>query len=145
MLQDDVYVPGHPIRGPPGYCKNHNVDHVQQAGRAGRDGKPAYNVVISTGYKLAHCETEIKNFVKTKECHRKALLKPLDEDPEIVSPMHNCCSNCKALCQCQGTDCNGQELPFTECKPVCQPKAIRVVSKEDKQVLGEELKEYQVF
>lgn len=40
------------------------VDHIQQAGRAGRDGKPAHNYVISSGRKIAHCEIVMKEFIK---------------------------------------------------------------------------------
>ena len=121
------------------------VDHVQQAGRAGRDGKQAYNIVISNGYKLAHCETDIKNFVKSKECHRKALLLPLGVEAETVSPLHLCCSNCRSLCMCNDSDCNAEELPFAGIVDVCKPKTSRNVSKEDERVLEEALKEYQEF
>ena len=121
------------------------VDHVQQAGRAGRDGKQAYNVVISNGHKLARCETDIKNFVKSKDCLRKALLQPLDVKAETVTPLHNCCSNCKALCKCNGSDCSCEELPFSTCSTECQTKPTRVVSKDDEEVLEEALKEYQAF
>lgn len=121
------------------------VDHVQQAGRAGRDGKQAYNIVISNGYKLAHCETDIKNFVKSKECHRKALLLPLGVEAETVSLLHLCCSNCRSLCMCNDSDCKAEELPFAGIVDVCKPKTSRNVSKEDERVLEEALKEYQEF
>ncbi len=51
------------------------IDHVQQSGRAGRDGKLAHNVVISTGQKLAQCETAVTEFVRATTCFRKALLQ----------------------------------------------------------------------
>lgn len=80
------------------------VDHVQQSDRAGRDGKQAYNFVITTGQKLAHCETNVKNFARTNDCFRKALLKPLDLPVDSVNPLHNCCSSCKKMCTCNGND-----------------------------------------
>jgi len=53
------------------------IDRVQQSGRAGRDGKQAYNVVITSGQKLAQCETAVKNFARTKDCLRKAFMQHL--------------------------------------------------------------------
>ena len=90
------------------------IDHVQQAGRAGRDGKPAYNVVISSGPKLAHCETAVKTFVKETGCLRTALFKPLDCSVNTGTPMHACCSNCCKLCKCNGDNCSGKKLPFND-------------------------------
>ena len=121
------------------------VDHVQQSGRAGRDGKQAYNFVITTGQKLAHCETDVKNFAKTNDCFRKALLKPLDLPVDSVNPLHNCCSNCKKMCTCNGNDCSSEELPFTQCNINSQEKSTRLVTEEDKTVLEEALKEFQSF
>lgn len=121
------------------------VDHVQQSGRAGRDGKQAYNVVITTGQKLAHCEVDIKNFAKAADCLRKALMKPLDVTVNSVDPLHNCCSNCKKMCTCNGEDCNCEELPFTKCCDENQPRETRVIGKEDEIALEEALKEFQSF
>ena len=55
------------------------IDHIQQSGRAGRDGKLAHNFVIATGQKLAQCETAVKEFVRATTCFRKALLLELSE------------------------------------------------------------------
>ena len=107
------------------------VDHVQQSGCAGCDGKQAYNVVITTGQKLAHCEVDIKNFAKAADCLRKALMKPLDVTVNSVDPLHNCCSNCKKMCTCSGEDCNCEELPFTKCCDENQPRETRVIAKEN--------------
>ena len=100
------------------------VDHVQQSGCAGCDGKQAYNVVITTGQKLAHCEV-------AADCLRKALMKPLDVTVNSVDPLHNCCSNCKKMCTCYGEDCNCEELPFTKCCDENQPRETRVIAKEN--------------
>ena len=121
------------------------VDHVQQSGRAGRDGKQVYNVVIASGQKLAQCETAIKNFARTKDCLRKALMQPLDVLVESVSTLHNCCSNCKTLCRCNDEDCSCEETPFAKCAKESQPRETRVISKEDESVLEEALKEFQSF
>ena len=76
----------------------------------------------TTGQKLAHCETDVKNFAKTNDCFRKALLKPLDLPVDSVNPLHNCCSNCKKMCTCNGNDCSSEELPFTQCNINSQEK-----------------------
>lgn len=121
------------------------VDHVQQSGRAGRDGQQAYNVVITSGQKLAQCETAIKNFARAKDCLRKALMQPLDVPIESVSPLHNCCSNCKTLCRCNDEDCSCEDPPFAKCVKESQPRETRVISKEDKLLLEEALKEFQSY
>ena len=46
------------------------LDHHQEAGRAGRDGKQSDIVVIYHGQQLTHCEDEVKSFVKSKSCLR---------------------------------------------------------------------------
>ena len=40
------------------------VDHIQQSGSVGQNGRQAYNFAITTGHKLAHCETDITNFAR---------------------------------------------------------------------------------
>jgi superfamily II DNA helicase RecQ len=121
------------------------IDHVQQAGRAGRDGKPAHNVVISTGHKLAHCETAVKEFVRSNTCLRKALLQSLDKSVANVEPLHLCCSNCSKLCKCNGENCSGEKFPFEYSTPciIQTQQQKRVVCTEDRAVLEEALKEYQ--
>ena len=90
------------------------IDHIQQAGRAGRDGCQSYNVVVFYGQQLSQCEQAVKDFVKTSSCFRKALFKTLDSTIESVLPLHKCCNNCADSCECgaYGT-CTGKEmLPF---------------------------------
>jgi hypothetical protein len=48
------------------------LDHHQEAGRAGRDGKQSDIVVIYHGQQLTHCEDEVKSFVKSTSCLRVA-------------------------------------------------------------------------
>lgn len=121
------------------------VDHVQQSGHAGHDGKQAYNVILTTGHKLAHCEADVKTFAKANDCLQKALMKPLDVPVDCVLPLHNCCSNCKQICKCDGQDCSCTDLPFTNSDKVSQPRAARVIPKDDESVLEEALKEFQSF
>ena len=103
------------------------------------------SVVISSGQKLVQCETDIKNSVKSTECLQKSLLQPLHVQVKSVIPLHNCCTNCKALCNYQGNECHSEELPFTPIIKDNQVTESGVVSKEDEEVLEEALKEYQMF
>jgi hypothetical protein len=121
------------------------IDHVQQSGRAGRDGKLAHNVVISTGQKLAQCETAVKEFVRATTCFRKALLQSLDKSVACVEPLHLCCLNCSKLCKCNGENCSCDRFPFENSMPcsIQTQQQTRVVSIEDRVVLEEALQEYQ--
>ena len=72
-------------------------------------------------------------------------MKPLDVTVNSVDPLHNCCSNWKKMCTCNGKDCNCEELPFTKCCYENQPRETRVIGKEDEIALEEALKEFQSF
>ena len=121
------------------------IDHVQQSGRAGRDGKLAHNVVIATGQKLAQCKTAVKEFVRASTCLRKALLQSIGKSVVSVEPLHSCCSNCSKLCKCSGENCSGEKFSFENSTSYClqTQQKTRVVCNEDRVVLKEALKEYQ--
>ena len=52
------------------------VDHIQEAGRAGRNGEPAHNVIIYHGNQLSHCDKAVKTFCKCG-CPRTKTIRPL--------------------------------------------------------------------
>ena len=64
------------------------VDHIQEAGRAGRDGASAHNVVLYHGNQLPHCEEAIKQFARSGSCVRKALLRTLMMSQAIIFHMN---------------------------------------------------------
>lgn len=122
------------------------VDHIQQAGRAGRNGEEAHNVIIYHGNQLAPCEKGVKEFVRSKDCIRQQLYKPFDSLIQPETPGHNCCSNCDKQCTCAGTKCDRDPLPFdVPCAPIPQEDSNlplqRNVCEEDKETLELALRE----
>ena len=51
------------------------VDYIQAAGRAGRNGERAHDVVFCHGNQLAQCAVDVKEFVRTDGCIREALFQ----------------------------------------------------------------------
>ena len=90
------------------------LDHHQEAGRAGRDGHQSDNIIIYQGQQLTHCEDEVKVFVRSDGCLRVASYKAFDPAIEPLVPGHDYCSNCRALCKCNGVECTAERLPFEE-------------------------------
>lgn len=89
------------------------LDQHQEIGRAGRDGKNSYSLIVYHGQQLSQCEASIKRFVKTDGCLRVAAYKEFDENIEPLKPNHNCCSYCSYLCRCSGDKCSA-EVPLFE-------------------------------
>ena len=124
------------------------VDHIQQAGRAGRNGSQAFNIVVFHGQQLSQCEQPIKEFAKCSSCFRKELYKSLDATVQSVMPLHNCCNNCANSCNCGGDDCDMELLPFEITTPSAASEVLastcnfRTVSAEDKEILKEAIIEY---
>ena len=56
------------------------VDHIQEAGRAGRNGEKADDITIYYGQQLATCEKAVKDFVKTDGCLRKGIFMPYKQN-----------------------------------------------------------------
>ncbi len=115
------------------------VDHIQEAGRAGRNGEKAHDITIYFGQQLGECEKGVKEFVKTEGCQRKAIFMPFDPNVEPVTPMHECCSICEKKCKCNGQECVGISQPF-DCKvsddsTTCTSLFERNVYPEDREAL----------
>lgn len=88
------------------------VDHIQEAGQAGRNGDKAYNVTIYHGQQLAVCEKGVKDFARATTCLRIVMYCQFDPIVESVIPVHDCRSICEIECKCDGGTCAGSKLPF---------------------------------
>lgn len=87
--------------------------HLQEAGRAGRDGKEAHNITFYHGQQLRLCDKKIKACFKIDTCLRVALFKDFVRDIKSLPEGHRCCHNCHRMCKCGGNKCNVQ-LPAFE-------------------------------
>ena len=83
------------------------VDHIQEAGRAGRNGKPAHIVIIYHGNQS---NKSVKTFCKIS-CIGKALFEEYAA-VESFTCLHDCCSDCEKKCLCGGGECKREAFPF---------------------------------
>ena len=79
--------------------------YVQEIGRGGRDGRACDALLYYKPYHLAHCDKEMREYVKATNCRRKELLKHFKEKEAALDVMHKCCDSCTQLCKCQGDNC----------------------------------------
>lgn len=88
-------------------------NQLQEAGRAGRDRKAAFNVIYYHGQQLHLCDNNLKESLKVTSCFRVAFLKNFDSTVKPLEEGHNCCCNCHHACQCAGENC-AVNLPVFE-------------------------------
>ena len=119
------------------------TDHLQQAGRAGRDSKQAFNIILHQGKHLDQCERSVKEVIRSKECVRKLLLHNFTDEDVSLSVQHDCCNRCHAVCKCAGEDCSVLHFDFDQTQEVTQEATQdeREVSPEDRECLKEALHE----
>jgi len=124
------------------------LDFHQQAGRAGRDGLASDVILYFYGQQLAHCDDDVRTFLKSTGCYRVASY--LSFDPHIVPllPSHDCCSYCTMSCTCDTLNgCKGPKKLFENKslfdQGILPDHGFRTVSDEDKAVLKDALSEVQ--
>ena len=116
------------------------LDQHQEAGRAGRDGLPSYNIIIYHG-------NQLRKFVNAKSCLRMAAYESLDDTITSLKPGHNCCTYCTRNCECGEQSCIQHSLPFEQdvastCTVVGEEvKLTRPVNEDDKMDLENALNE----
>lgn len=116
---------------------------VQESGRAGRDGKSSVSYLLYHGLLLTHVEKDIKNFIHTKDCRRKFLLKEFNDTSAHTTVVdHLCCDNCSKNCECGSVNFN--LLKYSSKKDDKQPTISRErdVADSQKQQLEEKLNRY---
>ena len=110
------------------------LDFHQEAGwgGGGRDGLPFDVIVYYYGQQLAHCEDDMRTFLKSSDCCRVLSYAPFDKNIASLQTAHDCCSFCAAKCNCGGTQCISEAKPFeVQCTP--QPLVpVRTVSESQK-------------
>ena len=119
---------------------------VQQIGRAGRDGRPAFALIMYNGQKTRNCDQLVKDFCKTDNCLRKPLLADFGVKEFANYQTHKCCISCHKECSClNGSGC---EVPLPEIS-VVEPKEnvkykTRDITSEQRQLLQELLQDYKL-
>jgi hypothetical protein len=115
------------------------ISQLQEAGRAGRNGIQAHNIIYYEGRHLIHCDKSVTTTLKSNSCLRVAMYSAFDENIAPLLPLHLCCSNCYKHCDCG--DCPVFEFEeFCE-KQVDDSSPTRVVSDEDRSDFEEALHE----
>lgn len=123
------------------------LDQHEEAGRAGRDGEKSHIFVLYQGQQAAHCEQEVKDFIRAKGCLRVAAYLSLDAIIKPLEPLHDCCSFCTTICMCAGTTCTAEVLPFEHVIQSNENNAAvtdvrgREVTEDDRKTLEEALYE----
>lgn len=124
------------------------TSHLQEAGRAGRDHKPSYNITVFQGRHLITCEKDVKKAISNglNSCVRVALLKDFDEGICPIQPKHACCSFCHKKCKCNGVSCPVEYPVFDSVPNQIEGKVrSRQTNKEDMDALKNALGETKLF
>lgn len=120
------------------------LDFHQEVGRAGRDGLMSNAILYYYGQQVAHCDDDVRSFLKYDGCKRVGAYVSLDPHISALEPSHDCCDFCSQTCLCTSNGCTSEEpmhLKYSQDLPANISRKSRTVSQEDKDVLLEALHE----
>ena len=81
--------------------------YLQETGRAGRDGNPAFAVMYYNDADISrtHVTQQMKDYCRLKDsCRREFLLKDFDGEQNFMITRCKCCDICGLICEC--IDCS---------------------------------------
>ena len=122
------------------------LDFHKETGRAGRDGLSSDILLYFYGQQLAHCEDDVRDFLKTSGCYRIASYKTFDPKIPSLSPCYDCCNSCAVSCVCSGSNCCTESVKPFERKSALStivPTKCRNVSDKERSILNAALCELQ--
>ena len=125
------------------------TQHLQSAGRGGRDGSQAFSLTVFLPKHIRQCDKQMKKAVNSalNSCARVALLKDFDEEVVPLDLSHNCCGFCHKQCKCGGGDKCLVPVPVFDSLPEYQEEygiTFRTVSDDDRKCTEEALRELQL-
>ena len=118
-------------------------DYCQEVGQAGRDRLPAGADIFYNAYDISksrkNMSDTMRNFVQSKECKRKLILRYFDHPvPNNQNPAHMCCDFHSRQCSCD--DCELAQA-VEDIEVDTQPGAVHTPQDQG----GEELKEATLY
>ena len=115
-------------------------EYVQEIGRSGRDGRRAIATLLYHNYIFLHCNEEMREYVRKKECcRREIILNCFREKMNKPTVQHDYCGICSPRCECNVSKLAESEMSESqEMSEECERKS-RNVSESERQLFKEVL------